>query len=186
MYLASVKSRLVLPWWYRLARVVPDKEPLNDCVSKFIFLDEIRKLLKHMLTYWWALHAFLQLTVVKITNSQNSPVLAQRVRECVIVSDRSPDNAADILLTGPTTTTNEFKCYGVPQNFADFYFECEIVLQSETADNARYNVSLTFDGDPDQSKPETHVTLDSTSLVARFLSSSLIGNMGKSVFIACF
>jgi len=152
------------------------------------FLDEIGKLLKHMLTYWWALHAFLQLTVVKITNSQNSPVLAQRVRECVIVSDRSPDNAADILLTGPTTTTNEFKCRGVPvpQNFADFYFECEIVLQSETADNALYNVSLTFDGEPDKSNPETHVTLDSTSRVARFPSSSLIGNMGKSVFIACF
>ena len=141
-----------------------------------------------MLTYWWALHAFLQLTVVKITNSQNSPVLAQHVRECVIVSDRSPDNAADILLTGPTTTTNEFKCHGVPvpQNFSDFYFECEIVLQPETADNARYNVSLTFNGEPDQINPETHVTLDSTSRVARFLSSSLIGNMGKSVFIACF
>jgi len=30
--LASVKSRLVLPFWYRLARVVPDKEPLNGCV----------------------------------------------------------------------------------------------------------------------------------------------------------
>jgi len=26
--LASVKSRLVLPFWYRLAWVVPDKEPL--------------------------------------------------------------------------------------------------------------------------------------------------------------
>jgi len=106
----------------------------------------------------------------------------------VIVSDRSPDNAADILLIGPNTTTNEFKCHGVglPQNFADFYFECEIVLQPGTADNARYNVSLTFDGEPDKSNPETHVTLDSTSRVARFPSSSLIGNMGKSVFIACF
>jgi len=27
--LASVKSRLVLPFWYRLTRVVPDKGPLN-------------------------------------------------------------------------------------------------------------------------------------------------------------
>ena len=33
--LASVKSRLVLPFWYRLTRVVPDKGPLNGCV----FLD---------------------------------------------------------------------------------------------------------------------------------------------------
>ena len=30
--LASVKSRLVLPFWYRLTRVVPDKGPLNVCV----------------------------------------------------------------------------------------------------------------------------------------------------------
>jgi len=30
--LASVKSRLVLPFWYRLTRVVPGKGPLNGCV----------------------------------------------------------------------------------------------------------------------------------------------------------
>jgi len=30
--LAPVKSRLVLPFWYRLTRVDPDKGPLNGCV----------------------------------------------------------------------------------------------------------------------------------------------------------
>ena len=30
--LASAKSRLVLPFWYRLTRVVMDKGPLNGCV----------------------------------------------------------------------------------------------------------------------------------------------------------
>jgi len=30
--LASVKSRLVLPFWYRPTRVVPEKGLLNDCV----------------------------------------------------------------------------------------------------------------------------------------------------------
>jgi len=30
--LASVKSRLILPFWYRLTRVIPDKGPLNMCV----------------------------------------------------------------------------------------------------------------------------------------------------------
>jgi len=30
--LASVKSSLVLPFWYRPTRVVPDKGPLNGCV----------------------------------------------------------------------------------------------------------------------------------------------------------
>ena len=30
--LVSVKSRLFLPFWYRLTRVVPDKGSLNECV----------------------------------------------------------------------------------------------------------------------------------------------------------
>ena len=30
--LASVKSRFVLPFWYRLTRIVPEKGPLNGCV----------------------------------------------------------------------------------------------------------------------------------------------------------
>ena len=34
--LASVKSRLVLPFWYWLTRVVPEKGPLNVCVHKLI------------------------------------------------------------------------------------------------------------------------------------------------------
>ena len=34
--LASVKSRLVLPFWYRLTRVVLDKGPLNGCVCVVI------------------------------------------------------------------------------------------------------------------------------------------------------
>jgi len=32
MSLASLKSRLVLPVWYRLTQVVPDKGRLNGCV----------------------------------------------------------------------------------------------------------------------------------------------------------
>ena len=35
--LASVKSRLVLPSWYRLTRVVPEKGPLNGCVCVCVF-----------------------------------------------------------------------------------------------------------------------------------------------------
>ena len=30
--LSSVKSRLVLPFWYRITREVPEKEPLNGCL----------------------------------------------------------------------------------------------------------------------------------------------------------
>ena len=32
--LASVKSRLVLPFWYRLTQIVPDKGPWNGCVCR--------------------------------------------------------------------------------------------------------------------------------------------------------
>ena len=32
LFLASVKSRLVLPFWYQLTWVVPEKGPLNVCV----------------------------------------------------------------------------------------------------------------------------------------------------------
>ena len=31
LYLAPVKSRLVLPFWYRLTRVILEKRPLNGC-----------------------------------------------------------------------------------------------------------------------------------------------------------
>jgi len=31
--LASFKSRLVLPFWYQLTQVVPDKRPLSRCIS---------------------------------------------------------------------------------------------------------------------------------------------------------
>ena len=39
--LASVKSRLVLPFWYRLTRVVTDKGPLNMCVCYFCLSSEL-------------------------------------------------------------------------------------------------------------------------------------------------
>ena len=38
---ASVKSRLVLPFWYRLTRVVPEKGPLNVCVCVCVLLLQI-------------------------------------------------------------------------------------------------------------------------------------------------
>jgi len=38
---APVKSRLVLPFWYRLTRVVPDKGPLNVCVCVRVVTDVV-------------------------------------------------------------------------------------------------------------------------------------------------
>ena len=39
--LASVKSRLVLPFWYRLTRVVPEIGPLNGCM--YVCLGQVSK-----------------------------------------------------------------------------------------------------------------------------------------------
>ena len=37
--LASVKSRLVLPFWYRLTRVVLDKGSINECMYVCVCAD---------------------------------------------------------------------------------------------------------------------------------------------------
>ena len=42
--LASVKSRLVLPFWYRLTQVVLDKGPLNGCVCELGWVGSVS---------WW-------------------------------------------------------------------------------------------------------------------------------------
>ena len=48
--LASVKSRLVLPFWYRLTRVVPDTGPLNGCVCVCVCHATLQKLLVQQVT----------------------------------------------------------------------------------------------------------------------------------------
>ena len=55
--LASVKSRLVLPFWYRLTRVVPEKGLLNGCVCKMchcnsLFLASVKSRLVLPFGYW--------------------------------------------------------------------------------------------------------------------------------------
>jgi len=37
LFLASVKSRLVLSFWYRLTQIVPEKGPLNGCVCVVLY-----------------------------------------------------------------------------------------------------------------------------------------------------
>ena len=46
--LASIKFRLVLPFWYRLTRVVPEKRPLNGCVCDNVhWLSMLAKRVSH-------------------------------------------------------------------------------------------------------------------------------------------
>ena len=54
--LASVKSRLVLPFWYQLTWGVPDKGPLNGCVCVCVSAD--RKAVRSLLEYYTVLGIF--------------------------------------------------------------------------------------------------------------------------------
>jgi len=49
--LASVKSRLVLPFWYWLTRVVLDEGPLNGCVLYCCYAKTLRTVLIHSASY---------------------------------------------------------------------------------------------------------------------------------------
>ena len=59
--LASVISRLVLPFWYRLTRSVPDKGPLNRCVCVLSLLTTafsastllVRHSIRPVKIQWW-------------------------------------------------------------------------------------------------------------------------------------
>ena len=57
LFLASAKSRFVLPFWYRLTRVVPDKGPLNGCVcvcvvTSSVCLAALWQLISGLLLQW--------------------------------------------------------------------------------------------------------------------------------------
>ena len=51
--LATVKFRLVLPFWYRLTWVVPDKVPLNMCVCVCVLGNVRTSLLYWLNSDWW-------------------------------------------------------------------------------------------------------------------------------------
>ena len=64
--LASRKSRLVLPFWYWLTRVVPDKGPLNGCVCVCVCV------LVRLDAPWLCIIAGVQLTTVYVSRSSLS------------------------------------------------------------------------------------------------------------------
>jgi len=57
--LASVKYRLVLPFWYWLTQVVPDKGPLNGCVYA-PYNYELTLITWQMLTFEQSFSLFLE------------------------------------------------------------------------------------------------------------------------------
>jgi len=91
----------------------------------------------------------------------------------------------DPIFTGPVednVTSSSGFCR--KRFYVDFHFECSVQHPQQAVDNgARFNVSLTFDGETDPENPDTHVTTDATALTVSFPSLALKGNVGKSVSI---
>ena len=54
--LASIKSRLVLPFWYRLTWVVPEKVPLNGCVCVCVCVCNLHIFRLHNNSRLWIFH----------------------------------------------------------------------------------------------------------------------------------
>jgi len=63
--LAFVKSRLALPFWYRLIRVVPEKGPLNGCV--FFVSHHWNSACRQMLWNIYCLHVTSMLCMYRTT-----------------------------------------------------------------------------------------------------------------------
>ena len=74
--LASVKSRLVLPFWYRLTWVVPDKGPLNGCVLAhcsvtFLLHTDYRSTVIVMCSLLFILYIVLDFFAIVINNASH-------------------------------------------------------------------------------------------------------------------
>ena len=79
--LASVKSRLVLPFWFRPTQVVPEKGPLNGCVCVYVYFILMRahqqwNKIKQMLWETFVSHLFYfsecELVKLKKPNAERS------------------------------------------------------------------------------------------------------------------
>ena len=69
--LASVKSRLVLPLWYWLTRVVPEKGPLNGCSFVRSRVLSLYKMLENVVNIWYIVTEF-NMSFVRSTTSRTA------------------------------------------------------------------------------------------------------------------
>ena len=95
------------------------------------------------------------------------------------VADNFPNITDDPVFSGPikeVITTGSFFC----PSYTDFRFDCEVQYSGQEP-NARFKVSLVFDGKTDPDNAATHVVTDVNSLTVGFPSIALQGNVGKDV-----
>jgi len=82
--LALVKSRLVFPFWYRLTRVVPEKEPLNGCVCVCVTCQELQPVSFLLNKYVTLCYLFMVNTL--LLNILHTLVNCDTLTSCVIPS----------------------------------------------------------------------------------------------------
>ena len=113
--LASIKSRLVLPFWYRLTRVVQEKGPLNGCVC-------VCTLSSLILTEFLRPRRHLSATLRNAVNGHKLRELRRtpRVCSCALHSPTSPTAHAVLL------------CYHAEKTAALHFLSlnCLIILRS--------------------------------------------------------
>ena len=104
-----------------------------------------------------------------------------------VLDDSFPEMTGDPVFSGYYTEEKDSSHFGCLPNgghYTDFYFQCRVQYTLQVIDDgARFNVSLTFNGERDLSKPGTHVVTNAAALTVRFPSSALTGNVGKNVNI---
>ena len=98
------------------------------------------------------------------------------------VSDNFPLMTGDPIFSGPVRESRQSApCPN--RTYTDFHFECSVQYRQQILDDgARFRVSLTFDGHRDPNNAATHATTNSSALTVSFPSTSLLGNVGKSVY----
>ena len=92
--LASVKSRLVLPFWYRLIWVVPNKRLLNGCVCVCVrcILNSYKKYLSNHSRQLWGLVKVIAVSIscwltvqIGVSFRNYSMLLLSRLLECIVM-----------------------------------------------------------------------------------------------------
>jgi len=97
--LASVKSRSVWPFWYRLTRVVPDKGPLNGCVCIARgSSDELDAECWRWCECCFACVLLLSSSLQQPRNliTMSSKLTSRAARIMVLICDRSPHSARNV------------------------------------------------------------------------------------------
>ena len=90
--LASVKSRLVLPFWYQLTRVIPEKGPLNRCVCSYSSVEIV-----------------IELTLLAPTRAIDPHPSCWRVSRCIHA--RNMKALTGLLYSCGVMATNKFEAY---------------------------------------------------------------------------